>query len=430
MKKSILLFCILVFGKILLAKAQDPCPPGSLTIKWTLSNDFTSPVGVDPKNPFNARFISHKPLMIPRMNTGLNWLKRQEKYLDGAFWVSSRREFSPGESHPEALENNPWHQSTGRLGFYLLSNSSRYAVCINGRPHELNGPAWINIVFNYFQHTGKAILTSKGPYLLNGKAIYEIPELHSTNGRIDYYEYPGDVPAYVVNYGNWWFKHTFILRNSDKPLFIPVTQKEFLQDYLKEMEKLYLEIRNLTLSYTPIASPEEILAERDARIAEIKKNAEEKGWSQQSLEHSLNMAEEFFKNKLEEEKNKVANLTAGMDEQYTESKRLIRDYLANQPEPVLKKAIRTFETIFTYEVAGVKQLLDVLNEPIPERSWGKNTQIVYINPEYFDPKLSDDIPQFIAVEFVNLENLHQHLNHLAYYLRENWDFGEFMELLK
>lgn len=176
--------------------------------------------------------------------------------------------------------------------------------------------------------------------------------MHSSNGRIDYYEYPGDAPDYVGNYGGWWFEHSFILRNSDKPLFIPLTQREFLQEYLIGMEKFYLVVRNLIVNNTQVYSPEEILAERDARIAEIKKNAEERGLSQHSLEHSLKTAEEFYRNKLEEEKNKISHQSAEIDRQFKESVRLIKEYLDTQPESVLKKPIRNFETMFNYEVAG------------------------------------------------------------------------------
>lgn len=430
MNKSMLFFCILTFGLIRIGWSQEPFPPGFLTIKWTRSDDFTDPTGVDKNNRLNAAFLSSQPAMIPRLNKALDWFKRHEKLLDGAFRVWSRNHFSPGNPHPDALAYDSWYQSTGRLGHYYLSISSRFTSCEGGKATEYLGPAWVHIRFNHFDQIATTIRTKDGPYLLNGKPIYEIPELHASSGRIDYYEYPGDAPDYVVNYAGWWFKHAFILRNSDKPFFIPLTQREFLQEYLIGLEKFYLEVRNLIVNHTQVYSPEEILAERDARIAEIKKNAEERGLSQNSLEHSLKTTEEFYRNKLEEEKNKISVQSAEIDKQFKESTNLIKEYLDTQPESILKKPIRKFDIIFSYEVAAIQHLLEELNAPMPERVWGLNTQIVYINPEYFDATLSPDVPQMIALEIVNLENTHLHLNRLAYYLRENWDFGELMELLK
>lgn len=58
----------LIFYPVFFGNAQTPCEPGSLTIKWTTSDDFTDPVGIDKNNRLNAAFFSSKPLMIPRLN--------------------------------------------------------------------------------------------------------------------------------------------------------------------------------------------------------------------------------------------------------------------------------------------------------------------------------------------------------------------------
>ncbi len=67
-------------------------------------------------------------------------------------------------------------------------------------------------------------------------------------------------------------------------------------------------------------------------------------------------------------------------------------------------------------------MIENFDKELTQRDWGQNLEIGYINPDYFDPKLSPDVPQMIAVEFVNLEGVHEHLNQVVDRIKGKMDF--------
>ncbi|MDO8967518.1 hypothetical protein [Algoriphagus sp.] len=432
--KTALLLVLLIVAPFW-AYTQSSCDPDQYTLVWSKATDFYERYGPNQVNKqLTANFDSKK--MQPRMGTALIWLQRKTQGLAGAKSASSYQNFYPGNSHPDALYTNAWYQATGRLGYYYLRTSSHYLTCVDNSPIEIPGPAWIDIQFNYFNQFAKPVQTTDKegvivPVQMDGRPVFSVPEKHSSNGRIDYYEFPGEVPDYVVDYSRMWFYHAFVVRNSDKPLFISVTQRDYLNYYLKQMERFYLDFKKILGQSAPTNSLQDILAEKDERIAEIKRLTEEGayGYSKDNLANRLQKAEEFYQTKLEEEKNKTSGGNSEVDQEYQESVRLIKDYLNSEPESILSKPIGEIETNPTHEISLTASVLEKLKAPKPERGWSKNTQFAFINPEYFDKSLAPDVPQFIAVEITNNENRHKHLNELAYRLRKDWDFAELLQLL-
>lgn len=356
------------------------------------------------------------------MAMALGRLQRKTQGLTGSKSAISYQNFYPGNSRPEALYTNAWYQATGRLGYCFLRTRSQYLTCEANKPIEIPGPAWIDIQFNAFNQFAKQVQN------MEGRLVFSIPEKHSSNGRIDYYEFPGEVPDYVVDYSRWWFYHAFVVRNSDKPLFIPVTQRDYLNYYLVKMEQFYLEFKKILGQSAPVNNVQDILAEKDERIAEIKRLTEEEayGYSKENLANRLQKAEEFYQAKLEEEKSKTSGDNSEAPKEYQESVRLIKDYLNTEPESILSKPISEIETNPTHEISLTAAVLEKLKAPKPERGWSKNTQFAFINPEYFDKSLAPDVPQFITLEITNNENRHKHLNEIAYRLRKDWDFAELL----
>jgi hypothetical protein len=433
MKTALILF-LLAFAPFW-AYTQSSCDLDQYTLIWSKATDFYENYGPNQVNKqLTANFDSKK--MQPRMAMALGWLQRKTQGLTGSKRAISYQNFYPGNSHPEALYTNAWYQATGRLGYYFLRTSSHYLACEDNKPIEIPGPAWIDIQFNYFNQFAKPVQTSDKegvivPVQMEDRPVFSVPEKHSSNGRIDYYEFPGEVPDYVVDYSRTWFYHAFLVRNSDKPLFIPVTQRDYLNYYLVQMEQFYLEFKKILGQSAPVNNVQDILAEKDERIAEIKRLTEEEayGYSKENLANRLQKAEEFYQTKLEEEKSKTSGGNSEVDKEYQESVRLIKDYLNSEPESILSKPISEIETNPTHEISLTASVLEKLKAPKPERGWSKNTQFAFINPAYFDKSLAPDVPQFITLEITNNENRHKHLNELAYRLRKDWDFAELLQLL-
>lgn len=138
-------------------------------------------------------------------------------------------------------------------------------------------------------------------------------------------------------------------------------------------------------------------------------------------------ANEFFNNKKSAEADKIRNLTKELDENYAESVRLVKDYLINSPASVLEKSFRKVSATFT-DPQSVKRMLDNLEDVPNMRMWGQNTEVCFINKDYFDNSLPNDVPQLIVIEFVNNEYLHENLKILVKRIYEKNDFSKLSDL--
>lgn len=374
--------------------------------------------------------------MKPHLNVALNWTKELAADIKRSKEAKYKFEMYYGPGSPEELFTNVWYLATGRNGGYTLRIKLHDIFCRSNRMGTVDGPAEILISFNSLHKLAESITTydesgTSVPLEINGKPVFLVPELKKSEDNQDFYEFPGPVPEYVVNYGRWEFIDAFVIRNSRKPLFIPVTRKEFLENYLTEIDKTYHVEKKFILESMPIKPPEEIEREREARIAEIKKFTEQGayGYATSDYEHRIKTANEFFNNKKSEEADKIKNLSKELDENFAESVRLIKEYLMNNPPAVLGKSFRKVPATFT-NPQSVKRMLENLDDAPNMRMWGQNTEICFINRDYFDNTLPNDVPQVIVIEFVNNEYLHENLKILVKRIYEKNDFSKLSELLR
>lgn len=432
MKRLILFFLAIPF--LTAAQPNNACNPETFTMKWTVLNDYQ--VWGTPRKdrkPVEEKIKLH-------LNQGLEWIKAQSAGVTG----SRMAEYYHYYYHGNALDKSPtnsWYQASGRVPYYHTKITSNGLICRNNTPVTLTGPANIFLYINFANEIVRPMTTldaqgNSVPLRINGKVIYEVPIVKRSEDRVDYYEYPGPPPPTVVNYGKWEFIDGYIIRNSDKQLLLPITRKEYLQQYLVEMEKYYKKQQALILQHTNVKSPEEIDKELKDRIEEIKKFTEQGAWgySKDNLEQRIEKAKEFYSNKKEEELNKVKNLTQEADENYDESVNIIKTYLQGKPAEELNKPVpyRLGDLLVNtlYDVNFTQRTLDRL-EATKEGTyfWGDTKQLCYINKDYFNTALPPEVPQFIAVEFVNLESNHKHLNDIVANINRDYNFKALQQIL-
>lgn len=428
-------FVVLIIWLPLLAFSQElPCNEDSFSPKWIAFPDYSqvfyrhSALGSKQMKAYNFS------KMKPHLNVALNWTKELAADIKRSKEAKYQFEMVYGPGSPEELFTNAWYLATGRNGGFTLRIKLHDIIC---RPYgvaTVDGPAEILVSFNSLHKLAESITTTDEsgtqiPVQVNGKPLFLVPDIKKSEENQDYYEFPGPVPEYVVNYGRWEFIDAFVIRNSNKPLFIPVTRKEFLEHYLVSIEDKYNEEKKLILENTQIIPVEEIEREREARIAEIKKFTEQGayGYATSDYEHRIMTANEFFNNKKSAEADKIRNLTKELDENYAESVRLVKDYLINSPASVLEKSFRKVSATFT-DPQSVKRMLDNLEDVPNMRMWGQNTEVCFINKDYFDNSLPNDVPQLIVIEFVNNEYLHENLKILVKRIYERNDFSKLSDL--
>lgn len=426
MKKRWLLLLFVPF--VTSAQNNTPCNVNEYTMKWVALTD--NQVWGSPRK--DRKPVEEK--MKPHLNAALEWVKAKSNGVTGSKLAEHYHYFVHGTA-TDKNEQNSWYHSTGRLPYYYTKINSRSLYCSNNRMGTYDGPAAINIYFNYVNELARPMTTldAKGnsiPLRINGKVIFEVPDSKRSEGRVDYYEYPGPPPPTTVNWAKWVFIHGFVVRNSDQPLFIPITRKEYLQQYLVEMEKYYKKTREMMLKETPVLSPAEIDKQLQERIAEIKKFTEQGTWgySKENLEQRIQKAEEFFNNKKEEEANKIKNLTQEADEGYAASVQFIKVYLQNQPAAELSKPVPyRLGELFTnalYDPTFTQRMIDRLEATKPgTHYWGDTKKLCYINKDYFNNSLPPEIPQVIAIEVLNLEGVHKHLDKIVDNINRDFDFA-------
>lgn len=380
-----------------------------------------------PKAYLTANFDSKK--MAPKLEIALSWIKGYFDGIKGARYADFKFSYWKGFTQEESLETNRWYLATQRLGSYNIRVLSGKTFCNNGRLAENDGPSLIDISFNELTHLARpvsGVLDANGNevvYLINGKPAFEIPKITRTEGNVDYYQYPGPPPETTVNFSNWDFLDVFVIRKNDQPLFIPFTRKEILESKLLDLERIYSERKKLALELTQVTPPEEFDRQLEERIAEIKKFTEEGVWgySKENLESRIQLAIDNNRARKEEEAGKIDAALSELNEDYQTSVELIKEYLMSQPASELAKPVREYHpTNFGADL--VRRMIENFDKELTQRDWGQNLEIGYINPDYFDPKLSPDVPQMIAVEFVNLQGVHAHLNQVVDRIKEKMDF--------
>ncbi|WP_373497147.1 hypothetical protein [Aquiflexum sp.] len=280
--------------------SQSPCNVSELVPVWSRLEDSRNFYGPHyepgPMKYLNASYDQKK--MTPNLNVGVEWMKGYFEGVRGSKAVEYYFRYEKGFTHDEMLRTDEWFHSTGIISYSTVKFISSYGHCSGSRMGQLDGPSYVEIFLNRFNQLAQPFFDFETdplePYKINGKPVFKIPTLTKRQGRVDYYQYPGPAPDYVVNYSKWDFLDAFLIRNSDKPLFIPFTRKEFLEFKLTELEQVYQKQRQAIVERTQVHPPEEFDRELEERIQEIKKLTAEGAWgySKENMENRIRLAEE------------------------------------------------------------------------------------------------------------------------------------------
>jgi hypothetical protein len=280
---------------------------------------------------------------------------------------------------------------TGIKGYYY-SQMRFFAYYCNQQnkiiPEGESGSS-VMVYFNSFfaGYGAHGLCTDIGPITINGKPVFEIFEKKSTQGRIDLYERMWQVNV-NDNYGS---KDDYIvIRNSDKPVFIPITRKELLPQLLKDIETSRASRTTMARS---IHNPANEAANKAAFDAELKRIDNSKNYTKEQMAPYRKRFVETFETeqqKLDKEINKIEADTKG-------GREVVSEYM-KRPAEWLGRTIKHIFSGSVYNALSVRSYLDELDVVRYRPEEETSTLIVSLNPSYYNKSLAADVPQLILIQ--------------------------------
>lgn len=316
----------------------------------------------------------------PHLTKAENWVKKLLANFTGAkllyyntYFPDYFKDGSTYKSLTEATGIKSYYNSTMMFfAYYCYDNSNTIHT-------EAESGSTIYVKFNDVFAFGFS--ENSGIYTINGKPAFKTIQKKRSEGRIDFYEQRSQDNATAKMFTA---NEYIILRNSDKPVFIPVTRKEYLEQMLKDAQASGIsDTKKMT----------EIYAQNEKQFeAEMKAYKLDKNYTPEKEAKRRKWFEE------DQEKLKKANSkTTPGTEAYKE---LILQYL-KKPAEWLNKGFNSFYSYSTYTVEGVKQFVEGWDKSHVDREGETPGEIVSFNPAYFDKTLSSDVPQLIMVHLRN-----------------------------
>jgi hypothetical protein len=270
-----------------------------------------------------------------------------------------------------------FYKATGIKGFYQSSMRFYAYYCYDNKDYihtEAESGSFIHVVFNNVFAAG--LCSDIGLFNVNGKPVFTVYEKTRTEGRTDVY----DLRAKYTD-DNVYTSHNeiFVIRNSDNPVFIPVTRKEYLQQMLKDLEVYKIKQRDmLTGMYKNNITSFE---------AEMKAYVKDRNYTQDK--------EAKRRKWFAEDQQKLDKTIKKIDTDATASREVIIQYL-KKPAEWLNRSFRSFYTD-PYTIIGLTQYFDRLDIFTESSEDNTRTAVVSLNPAYFNKALGTDVPQLILV---------------------------------
>ena len=306
-----------------------------------------------------------------------------------------------------------FYTATGIRGA-CMSNLRFYAYyCYDNKlPIHTEGECGSFVQVNFNNVFASTLCTDIGVFTINGKYTFKIYEKSRSEGRIDIY----DLRAKYVNDSIFTsYRDVFIIRNSDKPVFIPVTRKEYLEQMLKDIEVYKMKSKSFQIS-----------------SYENSQKAFEKEMSvYKSNDKSYTAEKEAKRRKWFNEDNnpeKLAKNLKKLEDEVNGAKLVINEYLG-KPQEWLGKGFRAFYngSFETYYPPGLKKYFDDLDVYSESREDYTRTEIVALNPAYFNKGLGRDTPQLIAVTVI--KGRYPHMLKVARLIKQPGALAPLEELL-
>jgi tetratricopeptide (TPR) repeat protein len=225
-----------------------------------------------------------------------------------------------------------------------------------------------------------------GVYIINGKPAFKAIQKKRSEGRIDFYEQRAQNNA---NAKMFTANDYIILRNSDEPVFIPVTRKEYLQQMLRDADNSGSNDAKLM----------------DRAYTQNVKQFEEEMKVYRAMDKTYTPEKEAKRRKwFEEDQEKLKKIISKTGPDVDAAKEVIKQYL-KKPAVWLNRSCNNFYGYSTYTAAAVTQFIENMDK-IRTNGAGETEEetpqeIVAINPAYFNKALGSDVPQLILVHLRN-----------------------------
>jgi len=280
-----------------------------------------------------------------------------------------------------------FYKATGIKSFYSSKMIFFANYCYDNRNTvytEDESSSNIHVIFNNIFFSG--LVTDVGVYTINAKSVFKVIQKKRSEGRIDFYEQRSqnnaDAKIYTAN-------DFIILRNSDKPVFLPTTRKEYLEQMVKDIStsntkdnKTFADIYNLNLKQ--FEAEMKVYKEKD-KMYTPEKEAKRRKW---------------FEEDQEKLRKAINNPSSNINSVETE----IQQYL-KKPTVWLSRSFNNFYPHSTYTAEGIRQYFEGMDKltlnGAGEVEEVTQEEIVSINPAYFNKALSSDVPQLILVHLRN-----------------------------
>jgi hypothetical protein len=199
-------------------------------------------------------------------------------------------------------------------------------------------------------------------FTVNGKPVFLALEKSHIEGRVDFYDLRKRMDYNDTTYTSK--SDIIIIRNSDKPVFIPITRKEYLQQMLKDIEIYRAKQKEMfTGNYknSVKAFEDEMKAYKNDKNYTPEKEAKRRRW-------------------FEEDQEKVKKVIDKIDPDVNASKEVIMRYLG-KPTEWLGRGLGSFYTD-AYTPNGLVQYLTGLTSfpkvktIIQGRTWFQSTRLI------------------------------------------------------
>ena len=317
----------------------------------------------------------------PQLAKVESWMKSMLKGFTGAKLMYGNDYFL------DPTGTNLFYKTSGLKGNYESTMLFFAYYCYDNKyPIETEGESGssMNVCFNNV-FTGELYKDINGSPI-NGKLAFTVLEKSKTEGRIDYYDLRKRMNFNDTIYTSK--KDIFLIRNSDKPVFIPVTRKEYLQQLLKNVEDYKItEIASAKLDYTPANEA----ANKAKFDEELKRIDNSKNYTPEQMAPYRKRLIETW----ETEKQKFDKRIARVETETTKSKEVLSEYL-KKPQEWLGRSFGSFYS-YSYTANGFKSYFDHLDIYTESKEDYTRSEVVSINPDYFNKALSMDVPQLILV---------------------------------
>jgi tetratricopeptide (TPR) repeat protein len=386
MKQTFTAFCLLIVQASFAQECKTIAANKASTYEMNYQSFSNT---VSPQKPASWDITRMKP----RLAKVESWMRGMltgftgAKLLYGNYYSLDPLDFAALDNSVSRSDATLFYQATGIKGFYAgkLMFFAYYCYDNNNKVFtEVESGSNIRVVFNNV--FASQLCSDAGLFTINGKFAFKKLEKSRSEGRVDFYEMRAKSNVYDTTYTS---KHDFIIiRNSDKPVFIPITRKEYLEQMLKDIEIYKAKRKNfLTVNYENLVKNFE--AEMKAYKTSDKSYTPEKEAKRRKWFNEDNNPEKSAKDlkKLEDEVNGA--------------RQIIAEYL-DKPKEWLSRGFSSFYnwSFENYYPPGVKKYFDDMDVFSESREDYTRSEIVSINPAYFNKELSRDVPQLILVNLV------------------------------